>query len=110
MRWARRLAWPALAAVGVGAEALGFGFGDPGAWVPDLVTGWLLGGCGLIAWARRPRSLVGPLLSATAALWFVGTVSTAAVYAYRGPLLHTTLTYPSGRARGRVQVLAVSSA
>jgi signal transduction histidine kinase len=107
MRSARRLAWPALAAVGAGAEALGFGFGDPGDWVPDVVTGWVLGGCGLIAWERRPGSLVGPLLFATAAMWFVGTVSTAAVYAYRGPLLHGTLSYPTGRARGRVQVPAV---
>jgi signal transduction histidine kinase len=106
MRWARRLAWPALAVVGAGAEALGFGFGDPDEWVPDLVTGWLLGGCGLIAWERRSRSLVGPLLAATGALWFVGTVSVAAVYAYRGPLLQATLTYPNGRARGRVQLPA----
>jgi hypothetical protein len=107
MRSVARLAWPALAVVGVGAEALGLGFGDPGAWVPDLLTGWLLGGCGLVAWERRPRSLVGPLLAATGGLWFAGTVSPAAVYAYRGPLLHTTLTYPNGRARGRVQLLAV---
>jgi signal transduction histidine kinase len=107
MRWARRLAWPALAVVGAGAEALGFGFGDPDEWVPDLVTGWLVGGCGLIGWERRPRSLVGPLLAATGALWFVGTVSAAAVYTYRGPLLHATLTYPNGRARGRVQLPAV---
>jgi signal transduction histidine kinase len=107
---ARRLLWPALAVVGVGAEALGFGLGDPGAWVPDLLTGWLLGGCGLVAWKRRPRSLVGPLLAATGALWFAGTVSAAAVYAYRGPLLHITLAYPDGRARGRVQPLAVACA
>jgi signal transduction histidine kinase len=37
-------------------------------------------------------------------------VNAAAVYAYRGPLLHATLTYPDGRARGRVQLLAVACA
>ena len=110
MRSARRPLWPVLAAVGVAAEAVGFGFDDPGAWVPDLLTGWVLGACGLVAWERRPRSLVGPLLVATGGLWFVGDVSAAAVYAYRGPLLHLTLTYPGGRPRGRAQALTVAAA
>jgi signal transduction histidine kinase len=110
MRWARRLLWPMLAAVGVGAEMVGFGFDDPGTWVPDLLAGWVLAGCGLVGWQRRPRSLVGPLLVATGGLWFVGDVSAAAVYAYRGPLLHLTLTYPGGRPCGRAQALAVAAA
>jgi signal transduction histidine kinase len=99
-----------MAVAGIAAEAAGLGFADPGEWVPDLVTGWVLGACGLVAWERRPRSLVGPLLVATGGLWFVGGVSAAAVYGYRGPLLHLTLTYPGGRARGRVQALAVAGA
>src|SRR3954471_14070115 len=110
MRWARRLLWPMLAAVGVGAEMVGFGFDDPGTWVPDLLAGWVLAGCGLVGWARRPRSLVGPLLVATGGLWFAGDVSAAAVYAYRGPLLHAALTYPGGRPRGRGQALVVAGA
>jgi signal transduction histidine kinase len=110
MRSARRALWPVLAAVGVGAEVVGFGVDDPGGWVPDLLTGWLFGGCGLVAWQRRPRSLVGPLLVATGGLWFVGDVSAAAVYAYRGPLLQLTLTYPGGRPRGRTQWLVVGAA
>ena len=110
MRRARRALWPVLAAAGVAAEAVGFGFDDASDWVPDLLTGWLLSGCGLVAWDRRPRSLVGPLLVATGGLWFVGDVGTALVYAYRGPLLHCTLTYPGGRARGRGQALTVAGA
>jgi len=48
MRSARRLLWPVLAAVGVGAEMVGFGFDDPGSWVPDLLTGWVIGGQGSV--------------------------------------------------------------
>src|SRR5262245_39444288 len=110
MRSPRRLLWPVLAAVGVGAEAAGFGLGDPGGWVGDLLTGWMLGACGLVGWDRRPRSLVGPLLLATSGLWFAGDVSAAAVFAYRGPLLQLTLTYPGGRPRGRAQALTVAAA
>ena len=64
----RRALWPVLAAAGVAAAAVGFGFDDASDWVPDLLTGWLLLGCGLVAWDRRPRSLVGPLLVATGGL------------------------------------------
>jgi signal transduction histidine kinase len=110
MRSARRLLWPVLVAVGVGAEMVGFGFDDPGTWVPDLLTGWVLGACGLVGWERRSWSLVGPLLVATSGLWFLGDVSAAAVYAYRGPLLHLTLTYPGGRLRGRARALSVATA
>jgi signal transduction histidine kinase len=99
-----------LAAAGVAAEAVGFGFDDPGEWVPDLLTGWLLAGCGLVAWDRRQRSLVGPLLVATGGLWFVGDVSAALVYAYRGPLLHLALCYPRGRPRDRTRAMAVAGA
>jgi signal transduction histidine kinase len=107
---ARRLLWPALAAAGILAEAIGFDLGDPAHWLPDLATGWVLGASGLIAWQRRPGSLVGPLLVATSALWFAGDVSAALVYAYRGPLLQATLTFPSGRPHGRLQVVAVVAA
>ena len=110
MRSARRLAWPVLAAVSIAAEVAGHRFADPAHAVPDLLTGWLVGACGLIAWEKRPRTLVGPLLAATGALWFAGTVSAALVYAYRGPLLQATITYPDGRARGRVQPPAVACA
>jgi signal transduction histidine kinase len=106
----RRALWPVLAAAGIAAEAAAFGVDDASDWVADLLTGWVLAGCGLVAWEGRPRSLVGPLLVATGGLWFAGTVSAAAAYAYRGPLLHVTLAYPGGRPRGRVQVLTVAAA
>jgi signal transduction histidine kinase len=37
-------------------------------------------------------------------------VTSAFVYAYRGPLLHLTLTYPGGRPRGRLQAAGVVGA
>ena len=52
-----RAAWVLVALGGVAAEAVGFGLNDPGGWVPDLLTGWLLAGCGLVAWERRRASL-----------------------------------------------------
>jgi len=110
MGWVRRLAWPVLAVAGIAAEAAAVGLDDASNWAADLLTGWILGSCGLVAWARRPRSLVGPLLVATSGLWFAGTVAPAAVYAYRGPLLQLTLTYPGGRPRGRAQASTVAAA
>jgi len=95
---------------GVAAEGVGFGLDDAGGWVPDLLTGWVLAGCGIVAWQRRPASLIGPLLVATGLLWFAGDVSSALVFAYRGPLLALVLTYPGGRPHGRAQTIAVVAA
>jgi hypothetical protein len=83
-------------ALGLTAEWVGFGWGDPRHWIPDLAVGWTLIGCGLVAWARRPQSRTGALLAATAFAWFVGNftqVGVAAVawlaahlvYLHRGP-------------------------
>jgi hypothetical protein len=33
-------------AFGMAAERAGFGWGDPGHWIPDLAVGWCLIGCG----------------------------------------------------------------
>ena len=49
MRWFRLLLWPAGALFGIAAEWIFFGWGDPRDWVPDLVTGWPLIACGLVA-------------------------------------------------------------
>jgi signal transduction histidine kinase len=106
-RWsaddARRLLWPAGAAVGIAAEAA-----VGGAWAPDLLTGWLLIGCGLVAWARRPANACGALLTATGFAWFAPNLLGApALYLYRGPLVALVLTYPRGRPAGRLETAAV---
>jgi signal transduction histidine kinase len=105
----RRLLWPVIAVGGLAAEAAAFGVDAPADWIPDLLTGWAVAASGLIAWERRPDSLVGPLLAASGGLWFAGTVNADLTYLYRGPLLHATLTLPDGRPQGRLQLLTVAA-
>jgi len=119
MRWFRLLLWPAGAALGIAAEWVFFGWGDPRHWVPDVVTGWTLIACGLVAWSRRPESRSGVLMAATGFSWFLGNFATTglspfdwlgahALYVYRGPLVHLLVTYPSGRLSSRLERTAVA--
>jgi hypothetical protein len=48
--------WLCAAPVGLVAEWSLFGWADGRDWVPDLLTGWVLIGCGLVGWSRRPES------------------------------------------------------
>jgi signal transduction histidine kinase len=111
---ARRLGLVGLAGVALGltAEWVGFGWGDPRYWIPDLAVGWTFIGCGLVASTRRPESRAGALLAATGLTWFVGNfaqvgvaavawVAAHLVYLHRGPLVQLVLTYPSGRPTSR---------
>jgi signal transduction histidine kinase len=106
------LLWPAAAVLGIAAESTSFGWGDPDHWIADLVTGWTLIACGLVAWSRRPASRCGVLMTVTGFTWFLGNFATSgvalvdwlgahAVYAYRGPLVHLLVTYPTGRISSR---------
>ncbi len=112
---ARRLGLVGLAGsvVGLAAEWVGFGWGDPRHWIPDLAVGWTFIGCGLIALARRPASRTGLLMAATGFTWFlwnfaqvgvaaVAWVAAHMVYLYRGPLVQLVLAYPSGRPASRL--------
>jgi signal transduction histidine kinase len=108
MRSLRVLLWPAGALLGIGAEWVAFGWDDPRHWIPDLVTGWMLIACGLVAWSRRGDSRSGSLLAATGFCWFLGNFATGALYLYRGPLVHLLVTYPSGRASSRSELAAVA--
>jgi signal transduction histidine kinase len=113
------LLWPAAAVVGLTAEWRLYGWADPGDWVPDLLTGWTMIGCGLVGWWRRPQSRSGALLVATGFAWFapnfamtgvaaLGWLSAHALYLHRGPLVHLVLTYPRGRLVRRLDVTAVA--
>jgi signal transduction histidine kinase len=119
MRRFRLLLWPAGAAVGIAAEWASFGWDAPRHWIPDLVTGWTLIACGLVAWSRRPESRSGALMAATGFAWFLGNFATLgiavvdwvgahALYVYRGPLVHLLVAYPSGRLSSRLDRAAVT--
>jgi len=113
------LCWPAGAAACIAAEWRLYGWAAPGRWVPDLLTGWCLIGCGLAGWARRPASRAGALLVAAGFAWFVPGIAAAgvgrlgglgglALYLYRGPLVQLVLTYPRDRVSGWVEGVTVA--
>ena len=119
-RQAPLLLIPVGVALGTSAEWLVYGWADPRSWVPDVLTGWCLIGCGLAGWMRRPDCRSGGLLAAAGFAWFLPNIATAyggplgwvgahALYVHRGPLVHVMLTYPRGRVRGRVEGAAVAA-
>jgi signal transduction histidine kinase len=112
--------WLAGAALGIVAESSLYGWSHPGGWLPDLLTGWCLIGCGLVGWSRRPESQSGALLAATGFAWFAPNFATAgaggldwlsahALYLHRAPLAALVLTYPTGRPAGRFETAAVAA-
>jgi signal transduction histidine kinase len=87
-------------AVGVAAESNSYGWSDARQWVPDLLTGWTLIACGMIA-----RRRAGLLLAATGFSWFAGNFMSSALVLHRGPLTQLVLTYPNG-APGQLPAIA----
>jgi len=110
----------AAVAAGLVAEWLGGTWLSPRT-VADLSAGWALSGSGLIAWSRRPRSRVGPLLVLTGFAWFLGTlagsdfdpvasIGSTLLTIHRAPLMHAIIGYPTGRVSGRVNAALVIAA
>src|SRR5690242_670097 len=56
--------------VGVAAESRSYSWNDTRHWLPDLITGWTLIGCGVIA-----RGRAGLLLAAAGLGWYAGNFS-----------------------------------
>jgi signal transduction histidine kinase len=86
----------------------------------DLIVGWTLIACGLIAWSRRPQSRIGQLTALTGFAWFLGTfadsdidavatVGSALLILHRGPLFHAIIAYPSGRLSSRFGLVVVTT-
>lgn len=111
------LAGASLIAVGLAAEWLAHGTRLGFAAQRDLLTGWLIGAVGLVAWGRVPHSRIGPLLILVGLTWFIGTaadprtlpgqVAGALTFVYVGVLVQAVLTWPTGRTRGSVDRILV---
>ncbi|HET6832829.1 MAG TPA: ATP-binding protein [Acidimicrobiales bacterium] len=78
--------------------------------VADVAAGVALLAAGVVTWARARSSRTGPLLALAGAAWLAGDVTSALVYAHRGPLVHALLTYPSGRTRSAPIVAVIALA
>jgi signal transduction histidine kinase len=78
--------------------------------VGDLAAGLTLLGGGALAWTRRPPAGASPLMLASGVAWFAGDVSSALLYAHRGPLVHLLLTYPGGRTSSRIAFVVIAAA
>ena len=102
----RHALWPVGFAFGVAAEWIG----RPELFGLDAAAGFSLVFLGLAAWAQRPESRVGPIMSAAGFAWFLGTLWSPAVYLHRGPLAHLLLSYPRGRLSSRFDRAAVVGA
>jgi hypothetical protein len=116
---------PIAAALGVIAGGIvlglvGYDFlthGDHAPWwqaVPNVAIAWTFFGAGLIAWWRRPATLVGPLLLLVGAALLVRklqytdnsalfTIGFALGGLYAAVFAHVVLAYPSGRVRDRLE-------
>lgn len=97
-------------AAGLAAEWVSYDAGELGLTIADLAVGWILIGCGFVAWERRPESRVGAIMSLAGFTWFLGTVFSPALYLHRGPLVHLHLSYPSGRLLTRLSRAVVAAA
>lgn len=97
-------------ALGIAAERATYPWSNVGHWLPDLVTGWVLAGAGLVVLRRDARSRQGSLLFAAGLAWFAGNFATHAVLLHRAVLLQALLTFPTGRmeTHGRRAVVAVA--
>jgi signal transduction histidine kinase len=97
-------------ALGIGAALVSSEAGALGFAIADVVVGWVLVGCGVVATQRRGGGRVAVLLAATGLAWLAGSVVPEALYLHRGPLVHLLLSYPSGRlARGPAQAVVAAA-
>ena len=68
----------------------------------DLLVGLTFAGLGAFLLPSRERRTVGVLMMIVGGAWLLGSALPAAVFLYRGPLIHLLLSYPTGRARRSV--------
>ena len=97
---------------GLISARVGFAAFESRAAALTLLSGWIVGATGLLAWLRSPASRVGPILVAVSIAWFAGALQGASIEVvsvfgdrvqllYAAILAHAILTYPDGRAARR---------
>jgi signal transduction histidine kinase len=95
---------------GLASTRIGYASFDDRFAVMALLTGWLVTGCGLVAWVRTRASRTGPLLVLLGATWFIGgfrwlavdpvaELASALDLVWLGVAGHAVLTFPTGRFR-----------
>jgi signal transduction histidine kinase len=87
----------AAVALGIAAEWASYEPGELDRALADLLTGWVLVGCGVVAARRRGAERIATLMAATGFAWLAGSLVPEALYLHRGPLVHLLLGYPNGR-------------
>jgi signal transduction histidine kinase len=97
-------------ALAAAAEWVSYEPGDLALVVADAVVGLVLVTCGVVAWARRGESRVGPLMIFSGYTWFAGNLWSQFLYLHRGPLVHLHISYPTGRLRRRFAQATVAAA
>ncbi len=115
----------AAAAVILGVVELALMYSGPGPsppWVAALfvVVAWVYAGAGVIAWLRRPGSLMGVLMAAGAFAWLLAGLANTDVPALVAIglvvatvpvalVIHLLLGFPSGRVRGQAQAIVIAT-
>ncbi|GAA4108022.1 hypothetical protein GCM10022415_00390 [Knoellia locipacati] len=92
-------------ALGVLSEGVGYGWGDPLLWAPDLVIGLVWAAAGLRLWTSRPRAAA--LAWGVSATWYLGSLLPIGVFWHRALLIHVLvlLAAPRPNRWARVVVL-----
>ena len=109
-----------LVAAGIAMVRLGFGAFELRAGILALLTGWIVGASGLVAWVRAPSSRTGPLLVVAAAAWYVANLQRTSIpllddvagplhLVYAAILAQAILTFPDGRRPGILPAILVAA-
>jgi len=106
--------------LGLAAESVAFGWRDWTRWAPDLAVGWILFAAAAAATHVNRDSFVGPLLALAGTAWFLpnfaavggaaGSLAGWTLTLARAPLIHALLSFPTGRLRGPLEIVAVAAA
>jgi hypothetical protein len=97
----------------LGGEWVSIGHGVRESHLLDALVGLSFFAAGIIALDRRPGNVIGPLMVAFAAIWFLGNWSNLPIPVFptlvfvagqfqAALLVHMTLAYPSGHLRTRL--------